>query len=130
MPTLRVGDLLRDHALIEDARREAVAWLDRPESSQALVTYVSATWATRFGLGGIGQERSRGGAEDAEGANSSLTAVAALRSSAQSSRGERGGGGEGDIADLAFSATPRSPREMHLARNAVGLGVSAPRAVL
>ena len=27
LPTLRVGDLLRDHALMEEARREAVAWL-------------------------------------------------------------------------------------------------------
>ncbi|MEI6243768.1 MAG: ATP-dependent DNA helicase RecG [Acidobacteriota bacterium] len=53
MPTLRVGDLLRDHQLMEEARREAVAWLDRPEASGALVTYVSATWATRFGLVGV-----------------------------------------------------------------------------
>lgn len=53
LPTLRVGDLLRDHQLMEEARREAVAWLDRPEASGALVTYVSATWATRFGLVGV-----------------------------------------------------------------------------
>lgn len=53
MPTLRVGDLLRDHALMEEARREAVAWLDRPEASRALVSYVSANWATRFGLVGV-----------------------------------------------------------------------------
>jgi ATP-dependent DNA helicase RecG len=54
MPTLRVGDLLRDHQLMEEARREAVVWLDRPESSQALVSYVSANWAARFGLAGVG----------------------------------------------------------------------------
>ena len=28
MPTLRVGDLLRDHQLMEEARREAIAALD------------------------------------------------------------------------------------------------------
>jgi len=53
MPTLRVGDLLRDHHLMEEARREAVAWLDQPEASRALVTYVSVNWATRFGLVGV-----------------------------------------------------------------------------
>jgi ATP-dependent DNA helicase RecG len=53
MPTLRVGDLLRDHQLMEEARREAVAWLDR-EGAAPLVEYLSATWATRFGLVGVG----------------------------------------------------------------------------
>jgi len=53
LPTLRVGDLLRDHQLMEEARREAVAWLDRPDSAP-LASYVSANWATRFGLVGVG----------------------------------------------------------------------------
>ena len=53
MPTLRVGDLLRDHQLMEEARREAAAWLDQPEASRALVSYVTANWATRFGLVGV-----------------------------------------------------------------------------
>jgi ATP-dependent DNA helicase RecG len=53
LPTLRAGDLLRDHALMEDARREAVAWLDDPASS-GLVAYLSRTWADRFGLAGVG----------------------------------------------------------------------------
>jgi ATP-dependent DNA helicase RecG len=53
MPTLRVGDLLRDHALMEEARREAAAWLDEPAASRALVAYVSANWAARFGLVGV-----------------------------------------------------------------------------
>ena len=35
LPTLRVGDLLRDHALMEDARREAVAWLDSARRAAA-----------------------------------------------------------------------------------------------
>jgi ATP-dependent DNA helicase RecG len=53
MPTLRVGDLQRDHVLMEEARREAVAWLDRPDAAP-LVSYVTANWATRFGLVGVG----------------------------------------------------------------------------
>jgi ATP-dependent DNA helicase RecG len=53
VPTLRVGDLLRDHALMEEARREASAWLDEPAASRALAAYVSANWATRFGLVGV-----------------------------------------------------------------------------
>jgi ATP-dependent DNA helicase RecG len=54
LPTLRVGDLLRDHALLEEARREAVAWLDQSAGAQPLVDYLSANWAARFGLVGVG----------------------------------------------------------------------------
>jgi ATP-dependent DNA helicase RecG len=54
LPTLRVGDLMRDHALMEDARRDAVAWLDRAGSSAPLLQYLTANWATRFGLVGVG----------------------------------------------------------------------------
>ena len=54
LPTLRVGDLLRDHALMEDARREAVAWLDADTGAQSLVQYLSANWTARFGLVGVG----------------------------------------------------------------------------
>ena len=54
LPTLRVGDLLRDHALMEEARRDAVAWLDTGGSAQPLVDYLTANWATRFGLVGVG----------------------------------------------------------------------------
>ena len=54
LPTLRVGDLLRDHALMEEARREAVAWLDADNGAQSLVQYLSANWAQRFGLVGVG----------------------------------------------------------------------------
>ena len=54
MPTLRVGDLLRDHALMEEARREAVAALDDPEQASALTALVNTTWEHRFGLVGIG----------------------------------------------------------------------------
>jgi ATP-dependent DNA helicase RecG len=54
IPTLRVGDLLRDHALMEQARREASAWLDHAGSSTALVDWARRAWATRFGLMGVG----------------------------------------------------------------------------
>jgi ATP-dependent DNA helicase RecG len=54
MPTLRVGDLLRDHQLMEDARREAVAALDDPQQASALVAFVRSSWEQRFGLVGVG----------------------------------------------------------------------------
>jgi ATP-dependent DNA helicase RecG len=54
MPTLRVGDLLRDHQLMEDARREAVAALDDPAQADALASFVRTSWEQRFGLVGVG----------------------------------------------------------------------------
>ena len=54
LPTLRVGDLLRDHRLMEDARREAVAALDDPSQAAALTAFVQSTWEKRFGLVGVG----------------------------------------------------------------------------
>jgi ATP-dependent DNA helicase RecG len=54
MPTLRVGDLLRDHQLMEDARRDAVAALDDPQQASALVAFVRSSWEQRFGLVGVG----------------------------------------------------------------------------
>jgi ATP-dependent DNA helicase RecG len=54
LPTLRVGDLLRDHALMEEARREAVAALDDVEQAAALTALVNTSWEHRFGLVGIG----------------------------------------------------------------------------
>ena len=53
LPTLRVGDLLRDHVLMEDARREAAAFLDDHDSARPLVEYLSQHWAARFGLAGV-----------------------------------------------------------------------------
>jgi ATP-dependent DNA helicase RecG len=54
LPTLRVGDLVRDHAIMEEARREAVAWLDAGTAAAPLEIYLSANWAARFGLVGVG----------------------------------------------------------------------------
>jgi len=54
MPTLRAGDLLRDHVVMEEARREAVAALDDPSQASALASLVDTAWEQRFGLVGIG----------------------------------------------------------------------------
>jgi ATP-dependent DNA helicase RecG len=54
MPTLRVGDLLRDHALMEEARREAIAALDDARESETLAALVRSSWEQRFGLVGVG----------------------------------------------------------------------------
>ena len=39
---------IRDHDLMEDARREAVAWLDDGRRREPLVAYLSANWADAF----------------------------------------------------------------------------------
>src|SRR5215208_128957 len=54
LPTLRVGDLVRDHELMEEARREAVAALDDPAQQDVLAAFVRESWAQRFGLVGVG----------------------------------------------------------------------------
>jgi len=54
LPTLRVGDLIRDHAVMEDARQDALAWLADERRAAPLVEYLSANWAARFGLAGVG----------------------------------------------------------------------------
>jgi ATP-dependent DNA helicase RecG len=54
VPTLRVGDLLRDHAIMEEARREAVVCLDEGGLAGPLSDWVRQAWAERFGLVGIG----------------------------------------------------------------------------
>ena len=54
LPTLRVGDLIRDHRLMEEARRDAVAWVDETGAAGPLATYLGETWAPRFGLVGVG----------------------------------------------------------------------------
>ena len=54
VPTLRVGDLLRDHALMEEARRDAAAWLEREGPGEAFLGYLRDAWAERFGLVGVG----------------------------------------------------------------------------
>jgi ATP-dependent DNA helicase RecG len=53
-PTLRIGDLVRDRALMEQAREEAFAWLDVAPPDDASVALVRRGWAERFGLAGVG----------------------------------------------------------------------------
>jgi ATP-dependent DNA helicase RecG len=54
MPTLRVGDLVRDHQIMEAARREAVHALDDTRQAATLAAFVRTSWEQRFGLVGIG----------------------------------------------------------------------------
>jgi ATP-dependent DNA helicase RecG len=53
MPTLRVGDPLRDREFMEDARQEAEELLARG-GADLVVAVVRGTWATRFGLADVG----------------------------------------------------------------------------
>lgn len=52
-PALRSGDLRRDRALMEDARRFAWAAVARPDFD-ALASDLERTWPARFGLGDVG----------------------------------------------------------------------------
>ncbi len=52
MPTLRVGDLLRDHELMDAARVEAEKALTA--GAEGLVGFVRRTWGARFGLADVG----------------------------------------------------------------------------
>jgi ATP-dependent DNA helicase RecG len=54
LPTLRIGDLLRDQALMEQARDEARAWLAAAPAADATLALVRASWESRFGLVGVG----------------------------------------------------------------------------
>ena len=53
MPTLRVGDLVRDYALMELGRREAEALL-ASGAAGPVVALVRQTWGARFGLADVG----------------------------------------------------------------------------
>ena len=53
LPALKVGDLLRDHATMAEARQAAHAWLALDPPRPALDALVGG-WAERFGLVGVG----------------------------------------------------------------------------
>ena len=53
VPTLRIGDLLRDRDLMETARLEAAAFLERTPASHPLFEMVRRVWPARFGLVGV-----------------------------------------------------------------------------
>src|SRR5262249_51865262 len=54
LPTLRIGDLVRDHALMEQARDEARHWLADAPSTHPIVRAAAVSWEGRFGLIGVG----------------------------------------------------------------------------
>ena len=54
LPTLRIGDLVRDAPLMEQAREAAGTWLATAPLQDPVVQFVRATWAERFGLVGVG----------------------------------------------------------------------------
>jgi ATP-dependent DNA helicase RecG len=54
LPTLRTGDLLRDHALMEQARQEAVQYLEGNAMTAETVASLREAWPARFGLMDIG----------------------------------------------------------------------------
>ena len=54
MPMFRMGDLLRDRELMENASVEAERWLTSEHNSKGLISFVEANWEKRFRLGGVG----------------------------------------------------------------------------
>ena len=54
IPTLRVGDLLRDHRIMEAARRAALSWLASGKTPPDELEAVLEGWSERFGLVGVG----------------------------------------------------------------------------
>jgi ATP-dependent DNA helicase RecG len=54
LPTLRTGDLLRDHSLMERARDEAARFLDDDTRAASMIERLKAAWPTRFGLMDVG----------------------------------------------------------------------------
>lgn len=54
LPTLRTGDLLRDHPLMETARDEVARFLDGNQAAGPIVERMKAAWPSRFGLMDIG----------------------------------------------------------------------------
>src|SRR5213082_1278536 len=57
IPNLRVANILRDAEILEVARREAVAFVERPPSEEELrraVAYIRDHWQRRYGLVTVG----------------------------------------------------------------------------
>ena len=53
VPTLRVANLVRDHALMETARSEAFAAISDDAVAAGVLKRLNATWTQRFGLVGV-----------------------------------------------------------------------------
>jgi ATP-dependent DNA helicase RecG len=57
LPSLRVANILRDKEILEVARREALDFVNRPPSEEALrraVVYIRDHWQRRYGLATVG----------------------------------------------------------------------------
>jgi ATP-dependent DNA helicase RecG len=57
LPSLRIADILRDQEILELARREALDFIERPPSQDALraaVTYIREHWQRKYGLVQVG----------------------------------------------------------------------------
>lgn len=54
LPVFRVGDVIRDHRVMDDARRAAFLWLDSGEPADDDLQAVRDGWAVRYGLVGVG----------------------------------------------------------------------------
>jgi ATP-dependent DNA helicase RecG len=54
VPTLRTGDLLRDHGLMEQAREEATRYLAGEDAGAPALQILRETWPARFGLMDVG----------------------------------------------------------------------------
>jgi ATP-dependent DNA helicase RecG len=54
LPTLRIGDLVRDYSLMELAREHAVRIVASATPDAPLIAFVRGTWEKRFGLIGVG----------------------------------------------------------------------------
>jgi ATP-dependent DNA helicase RecG len=54
MPTFRTIDLVRDHALLDLAHREAASWMDTAAPGPDALSKMLETWQSRFGLIDVG----------------------------------------------------------------------------
>jgi ATP-dependent DNA helicase RecG len=57
LPVFRIGNLIRDHELLETARREALEFAERPpsrEEYERAMRYVREHWQKRYGLALVG----------------------------------------------------------------------------
>jgi len=57
LPTLRIGNIIRDHDVLEVARSEAQAFISNPPSAEELrrgVSYIREHWQRRYGLVQVG----------------------------------------------------------------------------
>jgi ATP-dependent DNA helicase RecG len=57
VPAFRIANLLRDHEILEWARREALEFVERPESSEELAAFtrsLRAHWSERYQLARVG----------------------------------------------------------------------------